>query len=175
VVKKFLALFAIIILLDSVLVAGLLMSLQELNSLKIQISELKNQATKAINRTEILTLIVENLNNTALHLTQAFQNKSMREEERALTEQLYNYIIYSDGTIIYAKNGRTGQIEFSGTDSSTVIQSAINALLGKWGTVWIKGFITLTRGITLWTGIGLRGAKPGWGDTTGQLRIERAR
>jgi len=87
-------------------------------------------------------------------------------------EEVASYIVFTDGVNVYAKNGKTGKIEFSGTDSSTVIQQAIDALLGKWGTVWIKGFITLTRGITLWSGIGLRGAKAGWGDTRGQLRIE---
>jgi len=39
-----------------------------------------------------------------------------------------SYIIFKVGNTIYAKNGTTGEIEFSGTDASQVIQSAINAL-----------------------------------------------
>ena len=37
-----------------------------------------------------------------------------------------SYVIWTDGTTIYAKNGQTGEIEFSGTDATTVIQNAIN-------------------------------------------------
>jgi len=56
----------------------------------------------------------------------------------------YNYIVFCDDTdsdgicdITYAKNGRTGAIEFSGADAGAVIQLAINALL-KGGDVFIK-------------------------------------
>ncbi|MGC9203179.1 MAG: glycosyl hydrolase family 28-related protein, partial [Thermoproteota archaeon] len=49
----------------------------------------------------------------------------------------YSYEIYTDGTTVYAKNGKTGQIEFSGTDAATVIQNAINALTDG-GTVYLK-------------------------------------
>ena len=38
-----------------------------------------------------------------------------------------SYIIFTDGTTVYARNGKTGAIDFSGTDASTVIQSAVNA------------------------------------------------
>jgi len=40
----------------------------------------------------------------------------------------YDYIIYTDGTYVYAFNTKTKQIEFVNTDASTVVQSAINAL-----------------------------------------------
>jgi hypothetical protein len=84
-----------------------------------------------------------------------------------------DYIIFTDrhGNY-YAKSGDNGSIVFSGTDAATVIQKAIDAELGKWGTVWIKGYLNLTKGITLWSGVGLRGAKAGWGDNTGSIRIE---
>jgi parallel beta-helix repeat protein len=39
----------------------------------------------------------------------------------------WSYIIFIEGTTIKAKNGTTGQIDFSGTDARTVIQAAINA------------------------------------------------
>jgi len=73
--------------------------------------------------------------------------------------------------IIKAINGTTGQVDYSGTDAATVIQYAIDALLGKWGTVLLKGSFELSRGITLWCGIGLRGMKAGWDDTTHNLGI----
>jgi len=38
----------------------------------------------------------------------------------------------------YAKNGETGEIEFSGTDASTVIQSAVNALPDTGGVIFIR-------------------------------------
>jgi hypothetical protein len=63
-----------------------------------------------------------------------------------------SYIIFKDNTgNIYAKNGRTGSIEFSGTDASTVIQAVFDAvnLLGggyvhvKSGTYYIRQAINL--------------------------------
>jgi hypothetical protein len=39
---------------------------------------------------------------------------------------------------IYAKNGRTGEIEFGGTNASTVIQTALNNIATTGGTVFIK-------------------------------------
>jgi len=52
--------------------------------------------------------------------------------------QPYSYIIFTDGTNYYAKNGKTGQIDFSGTDASTVIQNAINSLAEGGGKIYIK-------------------------------------
>jgi len=67
-------------------------------------------------------------------------------------DQSYTYLIYQekllDGTIlIKAKNGNTGRIDFKGTDASTVIQSAINALtLG--GVIFVKnGVYQITKRI----------------------------
>ena len=37
-----------------------------------------------------------------------------------------SYIISTDGTNYYAKNGTTGQIDYSGTNATTVIQNAVN-------------------------------------------------
>jgi len=39
-----------------------------------------------------------------------------------------SYIIFQEDGLVKAKNGLTGKIDFSGTDASTVIQSALNAL-----------------------------------------------
>lgn len=38
----------------------------------------------------------------------------------------YSYLIYTDGTTIFAKNGSKGNVEYSGTDSKTVVQYAVN-------------------------------------------------
>ncbi len=52
--------------------------------------------------------------------------KSIVEPGSMVTEA--SYIIFTDGSTVYARNGLTGEIEFSGIDASTVIQSAINGL-----------------------------------------------
>jgi hypothetical protein len=54
-----------------------------------------------------------------------------------ITQQPYSYIIWTDGTNYYAKNGKTGQIDFSGTNAGIVIQNVINSLSGG-GIVFIK-------------------------------------
>jgi len=64
-----------------------------------------------------------------------------------------SYIIFKDGDLIMAKNGRTGQIEFSGSDAATVIQSALDALPTEGGKIFIKEGtykFTTTRTITLY-------------------------
>jgi len=62
---------------------------------------------------------------------------------KTIRNDLYNsppdaasYIIFKDGGLIKAKNGRTGQIEFSGSDAATVIQSAIDALKKPYGDIY---------------------------------------
>ena len=49
----------------------------------------------------------------------------------------YDYIIYTDGTNVFAFNTKTKAIDFVGTDARVVIQSAINALPNG-GTIFIK-------------------------------------
>ena len=59
------------------------------------------------------------------------------------------YIIYQDGGTIYAKNGQTGNIDYSGTDTAAVIQSAIDALTNG-GSIFIKaGTYSITSEISL--------------------------
>ena len=48
------------------------------------------------------------------------------------------YVIWQNGTTYLARNGRTGVDDFSGTDATTVIQSAINALPASGGLIFIK-------------------------------------
>jgi hypothetical protein len=49
-----------------------------------------------------------------------------------------SYIVYEEGGTYYAKNGRTGQVEFRSDDASSVIQYAIDALGERGGKVFIK-------------------------------------
>jgi hypothetical protein len=63
-----------------------------------------------------------------------------------------SYVVWTDGTYVYAKNGKTGAIEFSGTDAASVIQSALNALTS--GRTWkekvvLKGEFVLNSMINL--------------------------
>jgi hypothetical protein len=48
-----------------------------------------------------------------------------------------SYIIFQENGLVHAKNGRTGQIDFSSADASAVIQEAINALPNG-GVVFVK-------------------------------------
>jgi hypothetical protein len=47
-----------------------------------------------------------------------------------VTRQQYNYIVYTDGTKYYAKNGATGQVDFSDSDASAVLQAVLDAMDG---------------------------------------------
>ena len=49
-----------------------------------------------------------------------------------------SYIIFKDGDLIKAKNGKTGQVEFLGTDAAEVMQSAINALPAQGGKIILR-------------------------------------
>jgi len=57
----------------------------------------------------------------------AAQTGAITIEPGSFTETA-SYVIWTDGTTIYAKNGQTGAIDYSGTNAASVIQSAINAL-----------------------------------------------
>ena len=66
------------------------------------------------------------------------------------TEFTASYVIFTDGSTYYAQNGTSGLIDFSGTNASWVIQSAIDALPSSGGEVFIKeGEYTIPYPITL--------------------------
>jgi hypothetical protein len=81
------------------------------------------------------------------------------KQYNTITETLQHleasYIIYTDGTTTYAKSGTTGQIEFSNTDASKVIQYAIDSLpyggkiFIKAGTYIISQYIQVKSNIEL--------------------------
>jgi len=70
------------------------------------------------------------------------------------------YIVFQQAGVIYAKNARTGQIEFSGTDAATIIQKAIDAASASGGgEVFIKeGTYTLTKAVEMKPNVVLRGS-----------------
>jgi len=73
--------------------------------------------------------------------------KTVMEPGSMATEA--SYIIFTDGTNYYARNGLTGEIEFQSNNASYVIQSVIDSLENG-GTILLKGKIFLgTSGITL--------------------------
>ena len=51
-----------------------------------------------------------------------------------------SYVIFTDGTEIYARNGETGEIEFQDTDADTLINNVLN-ILTSGGKIFIKGNI----------------------------------
>lgn len=64
-----------------------------------------------------------------------------------------SYIIYKNGTTYYAQNGQTGVNDCSGTDASTVIQCAINALGTTRGRIFFKnGSYIINTTISVTTG-----------------------
>jgi hypothetical protein len=67
----------------------------------------------------------------------------------------FGYLIYLNGTTVNAVNGSTGQIDFTGTDAATVIQSAINSaptgsfIMIKPGTYVINSTITISKAVRI--------------------------
>jgi hypothetical protein len=83
-----------------------------------------------------------------------FKNKilSAADDPRARISldptQPASYIIFQDEGMVKAKNGLTGEIEFSGTDAATVIQQAIDAMTE--GQIFVReGLYRLSAGITI--------------------------
>jgi parallel beta-helix repeat protein len=75
-----------------------------------------------------------------------------RTDTLAYPEQAASYIIWKDGSTISAKNGHTGQIDYSGTDAATVINVALNGLTA--GRTWkekvlVKGNFTIVTTISI--------------------------
>jgi hypothetical protein len=75
-----------------------------------------------------------------------------------------SYIIFKIGGMVYAKNGLTGRVEFGGTDASTVIQSAVNAIRDVGGRILIKkGEYYLSRQILIQKARDIILEGEGWG------------
>ena len=73
-----------------------------------------------------------------------------------------SYIVYTDGSKYYAKNGSTGMIEFVDADASNLLQNVINALAGKGGRIFIRsGVYNITKSIMLIPNLVIEGEAPG--------------
>jgi hypothetical protein len=64
----------------------------------------------------------------------AYPKRLYEQVEMVSLTEVASYIVFTDGNMCYAKNGRTGQIEFGGVDAKAVIQRTLNALTP--GRVW---------------------------------------
>jgi len=64
-----------------------------------------------------------------------------------------DYIIFKDGNVVKAKNGRAGKIEFKGTDATNVIQDVASVL--EHGVIWFRSSdaFEITSKITLPAGV----------------------
>ena len=61
-----------------------------------------------------------------------------RTDTLAFPESEASYIIFIDNSTIYVKNGTTGQIDYSGTNASDIIQNVINAVSINGGLLSFK-------------------------------------
>lgn len=81
-----------------------------------------------------------------LNITEIYLNSVNRTDTLAYPEQLASYIIFKSGSNYYAKSGSSGQIDYSGTNATTIMQSALNhqgkIIVGK-GEFSISGIICI--------------------------------
>jgi hypothetical protein len=77
-----------------------------------------------------------------------------------ITQQPYSYVVYTDGSKYYAKNGSTGQIDYIGTDASTVLQSVLDAVSNqKRSVIYIaEGIYKMSRGVTIHSNVYIKGS-----------------
>jgi len=92
------------------------------------------------------------LTSQSLNSTEYWVGSDNRTDVLANPEQTASYIVWTDGTTIYAKNGTTGEVEFSGTDAATVINNALANLTS--GRTWkeklvLKGVFTINSPIQM--------------------------
>jgi hypothetical protein len=105
----------------------------------------------------------------------AAQTGTITIEPGSFTETA-SYVIWTDGTYVYAKNGVTGAIDFKGTDASTVIQSIIDALsTTRGGIIFIKsGIYYMTKTITITKPVKLVGEGMNYLDMTWFTKLKAA-
>jgi len=96
-------------------------------------------------------LITSDVNFSSVEADQYFLNAVNKTDIFAFPIETASYTISTDGTNYYAKNGTTGTIDYSGTDSSTVFVQAITTLGVKgWGCINIReGVFELPSGILI--------------------------
>jgi len=76
--------------------------------------------------------------------------------------EVASYIVYTDGSKYYAKNGATGQIEYVDTDASNVFQYASDKLKDVGGIIFVKtGTYVFSKSVRLWSSIHVVGEARG--------------
>jgi len=74
-----------------------------------------------------------------------------------------SYIVFTDGSKYYAKNGSTGLIEFIDSDASNLLQSIVNAMAGRGGRIFIRsGVYNITKPVKLIPNLVIEGEAPGF-------------
>ena len=120
-----------------------------------RINERKRTFLKALGAGAALGAISHILAQVGVPQVLDFKDQRVYIEPRSFVGP-YDYIIFGEDTdgdgvndIIYAKNGKTGQIEFQGTDAAEVIQKAIDSL-DVGGLIHIKeGIYHITKEILI--------------------------
>lgn len=77
------------------------------------------------------------VNGTAANFEEFYLNSEDMTDLMTYPEQAASYVIFKDGSTIKAKNGTTGQIDYSGTDAVIIIQS-VNDVLPNGGVIFFK-------------------------------------
>jgi len=99
---------------------------------------------------------IDDLNVTS----ELYWNSLNRTDTLAYPEQAASYIIFISGNKYYAKNGITSQIDYSGTNATTVIQSVIDTLTSggylffKAGTFNLSTYLTHDASNIVFKGLG---------------------
>jgi hypothetical protein len=74
-----------------------------------------------------------------------------------------SYTVFTDGSRYYAKNGFTGQIEYSDKDASNVFQYVVDRLKGVGGMVFVRsGTYMFSRSVRLWSSVHVVGEGRGF-------------
>lgn len=109
---------------------------------KRNLTEIHKDTLKSLSKREFLKLLGAGGAGAVLGLVSSglvgASNPTAVTIEPGSFAETASYVIYTDGTYIYARNGLTGAIDFKGTDAATVIRLAINALPAQGGKVLIK-------------------------------------
>jgi parallel beta-helix repeat protein len=113
------------------------------------ISEKKVRLETYIITTALISLILFGLVFEVVSYNFALPNATTITIEPNSFQTETSYIVFKEGTTIKARNGATGQIVFSGTDATAVIQSVFDDISAKGGTVFFKNGTYSINGLRL--------------------------
>lgn len=91
-----------------------------------------------------------------------------------VANESYSYIIWTDGTNYYAKNGSTGKVDYSGTNASTVINAALSQLNGNRSIFFRSGIYNISAPLIInHSNILFSGEVTGWDSSLGGTRFNK--